>query len=161
MTIFCQFFNSGSLKVDHPGSPRELIKYGALLLLFCFGCKPSTPAPPVHISLTDSHRALKITGIDPVILNDINRDSVKNWQSLFAVFRLPADTDLKDYQPIQPGQYVLKDSALVFTPDTAFAQQQAYFLRYYNYAGNKSIWDYVRGKTTKGQLHYIDLIFKP
>ncbi|MGF7081231.1 hypothetical protein [Mucilaginibacter sp. UYCu711] len=160
MTIFYQFFKGGSLKVDHPGSPREWAKYGVLLLAFCFGCRPTPSATLVHISLTDSNKSLKITGIDPLILNDINRDTIKNWQSLFAIYRLPADTDAKDYQPIQPGQYQLKDSAVVFTPDTAFVKQQTYFMRYYNYAGNKSIWDYIRGKTTKGQLHYTDLIFK-
>jgi hypothetical protein len=160
MAFFYQFFKGGSAKVDHPGSPQKWIKYGALLLIFCFGCSHNQPATPVHISLTDSNRSLKITGLDPVILNDINRDTVKNWQNLFAIYRLPADTDAKAYQPIQPGKYQLKDSAVVFTPDTPFIKQQTYFMRYYNYAGNKSIWDYIRGKTTKGQLHYTDLIFK-
>jgi hypothetical protein len=135
-------------------------KYTWLLLLLSFGCSHKQTTAPVHISLTDSNRSLKITGIDPVILNDINRDTVKNWQSLFAIYRLPADTDAKDYQPTQPGRYQLKDSAIVFTPDTPFAKQQTYFMRYYNYAGNKSIWDYITHKTTKGQLHYTDLIFK-
>lgn len=129
--------------------------------IFCVGCTARPPAPSIHISLTDSNRSLKITGVDPVILNDIDRDTVKNWQSLFAVYRLPADTDAKDYQPVQPGKYRLKDSAVVFTPDTSFIKRRSYFIRFYNYAGNKSIWDYVQGKTTKGQLHYTDLIFKP
>ncbi len=79
---------------------------------------------------------------------------------MFAIYRLPADTDMKDYQPTQPGKYLLKDSALVFTPDTPFIKQQSYFVRYYNYADNTTIWDYLRHKTTKGQLHYTDLIFK-
>jgi hypothetical protein len=136
-------------------------KYTWLLLLFLFGCNHEQPAPLIYIGLTNNNKSLQITGLNPVILNDINRDSIKNWQSLFAVFRLPADTDLKDYQPIQPGRYQLADSTIVFTPDTPFVKQRPYFMRYYNYAGNKSIWDYIRGKTTKGQLHYTDLIFKP
>lgn len=134
--------------------------YAWVLLLICLGCKHEEPATAVHISLINNSQSLKITGIDPVIMNDINRDTANRWQSLFAIFRLPADTDMKDYQPIQPGRYQLKDSVLVFTPDTPFVKQQTYFVRYYNYAGNKSIWDYVQGKTTKGQLHYTDLIFK-
>ncbi len=135
-------------------------RYFIFIVLLSFGCSHKQPVTTIQIILTDSNKSLKITGIDPVILNDINRDPVKNWQSLFAIYRLPADTDAKDYQPIQPGQYQLKDSAVIFTPDTPFIKQQTYFMRYYNYAGNKSIWDYVRGKTTKGQLHYTDLIFK-
>lgn len=93
-------------------------------------------------------------------MQDINRDTIGIWQSLFAIYRMPLDTDVKDYQPIQPGKYVLKDSTLVFTPDTPFVKQQTYFMRYYNYSGSKTIWDYVQGKTRKGQLHYTDLIFK-
>ena len=135
-------------------------RYVCFLLLLGIGCKQSQPPINIHINLTDSNKSLKITGIDPTILNDIDRDSVKNWQSLFAIYRLPADTDMKDYQPIQPGQYRLKDSALIFTPDTPFAGQQRYFLRYYNYSGNKTIGDYLKHKTSKGQLHYTDLIFK-
>ncbi len=134
--------------------------YTWLLLLICLGCKRESPATPVHINLINKSQSLKITGINPVIMNDINRDTASHWQSLFAVFRLPADTDMKDYQPVQPGHYQLKDSVLVFTPDTPFAGKHTYFMRYYNYAGNKSIWDYLQGKTTKGKLHYTDLIFK-
>jgi len=140
---------------------QKMRKLLLLISIFCVGCTTKPLAPAIHISLIDNKQSLKITGIDPVILNDIDRDTVKNWQSLFAIYRLPADTDVKDYQPVQPGQYQLKDSAVVFTPDTPFIKQQAYFIRFYNYAGNKSIWDYVQGKTTKGQLHYTDLIFKP
>jgi hypothetical protein len=128
-------------------------------MLFCCACTHQKH-DITHISLKKHQNSLEIRGINPAVLNDIDRDSIKNWESLFAVYRLPADTDLKDYQPIQPGQYQLKDSALMFTPDTPFVKQQTYFLRFYNYAGNKTLWDYLKGKTSKGQLHYTDLIFK-
>jgi hypothetical protein len=134
-------------------------KYGIFLMLFCCACTHEKRTI-THINLQKHQESLEIRGIDPAVLNDIDRDSIKNWESLFAIYRLPADTDLKDYQPIQPGQYQLKDSALVFTPDTPFVKQQTYFLRYYNYAGNKTLWDYLKRKTSKGQLHYTDLIFK-
>jgi hypothetical protein len=130
-------------------------------LLFLYGCKQSTPVSQVYVNLIDSNRSVKITGIDTIILNDIDRDSVKNWQSLFAVSRLPADADLKDDMPVQPGKYRVSKGSVIFTPDTPFAKQQLYFVRYYNYVGNKSVWDYVRGRTKPGQLHYTDLIFKP
>ena len=131
-----------------------------ILLPLCIGCTSATRKTVIHINLINNNQSLKITGIDPVIMNDINRDTLSDWQSLFPVYRMPTDTDMKDYQPKQPGKYLLKDSALVFTPDTPFTKQQLYFLRYYNYEGNKTIWDYVKGKTQLGQLHYSDLIFK-
>ncbi|GAA4094897.1 hypothetical protein GCM10022392_17250 [Mucilaginibacter panaciglaebae] len=111
--------------------------------------------------LIEGNRSLKITGIDTIVLNDINRDSIKNWQSLFAISRLPADTDLKEYQPTQPGKYRVSNGSVIFTPDTPFVKQRAYFLRYYNHADNKSTWDYIRGNVKPGALHYTDLIFKP
>jgi hypothetical protein len=136
-------------------------KYAILIMLLYFGCRNKQIATvSVHLSQFNDHKSLRITGISQAILNDIDRDSVKNWESLFAIYRLPADTDMKDYQPIQPGRYRLMDSSLVFTPDTPFVKRQSYFLRYYNYADNKTLWDYLKGKTTKGQLHYTDLIFK-
>jgi hypothetical protein len=132
-----------------------------LFFFLCLGCKQKSPAPIVNISLIDSNHSLKITGIDSVILNDIDRDTAKNWQSLFAISRMPADTDLKDYQPAQPGMYRVSKGSVIFTPDTPFVKQQNYFLRYYIHGSNKDIWDYVRNHAKPGQLHYTDLIFKP
>ena len=94
-------------------------------------------------------------------MQDINRDTASNWQSLFAIYRMPADTDMKDYQPIQPGSYQLKNNDLVFTPDTAFKAQQIYFVRYYNFTEHKGLIDYIKGKTQIGKIDYTDLTFKP
>jgi hypothetical protein len=131
-----------------------------LFLLFCLGCGDKAKVTSIHISLTNNKQSLKIMGIDPVIMQDINRDTVSAWQSLFAIYRMPADTDLKNYQPVQLGKYQLKNNAVIFTPDTPFTQPQTYFLRYYNYEGNKSVWDYIQGKTHVSQLHYNDVNFK-
>lgn len=138
---------------------RWCIYLSALIMLGC--AKNKHDIYTIHISLTNSNHSLKITGIDSVILNDIDRDTAKNWESLFAISRLPADTDLKDYQPTQPGKYRVSQGSVVFTPDTPFVKQQVYFLRYYKHGGDKDIWDYVRRGTKPGQLRYTDLIFKP
>ncbi|HWZ36246.1 MAG TPA: hypothetical protein VNW51_08815 [Mucilaginibacter sp.] len=136
-------------------------KFLLLILVIAFGCKNKASQPAVHISLIDSNRSLKITGIDSIILNDIDRDTAKNWQSLFAISRMPADTDLKDYQPTQPGKYCVSKGSVIFTPDTPFVKQQPYFLRYYIHGSNKDIWDYARNRAKPGALRYTDLIFKP
>lgn len=151
------FYNTSKFDLELTLKMRKLLLFVSIV---CISCAPKSSTTAIHINLVNNNQSLKIAGIDPVILNDINRDTLKNWQSLFAIYRLPADTDMKDYQPIQPGKYLIKDSALVFTPDTPFIKQQSYFVRYYNYADNNTIWDYLRHKTTKGQLHYTDLIFK-
>ena len=73
---------------------------------------------------------------------------------------MPADTDLKNYQPVQPGSYLLKDSTVVFTPDTPFTKGQIYFVRYFEFNKGDNIWDYIKGKRKLGKIQYIDLIFK-
>jgi hypothetical protein len=132
-----------------------------LLIVICLGCDSKPPLVNINISLINNGQSLGITtGMDPLVLGEISRDTANKWQSLAPVYRMPADTSLKNYMSAQPGIYQLKNNALVFTPDTPFVKQQTYFLRFYNYAGNKSIWDYIRGKSQPGRLHFTELIFK-
>jgi hypothetical protein len=131
-----------------------------VLLLFCFACTSKSKAPVVHISLTDSNHSVKFKGLDYAIISEIGRDSIPGmWESLLPVYRMPADTDLKNYQPVQHGHYTLKDSAVIFTPDTAFIKGQTYFMRYYQFKG-ENIWDYIKGKKRLGAVGYSDLVIK-
>ena len=136
-------------------------KSALVLILFCMGCVSGPKAPAVHVSLTSNNRSLKFTGLDRAIASEINRDSVPGvWQSLIPVYRMPADTDMKDYQSALPGRYELKDSAIVFTPDTPFIKNQAYFVRYFQFDGGYRTSDFITGKKKLGKTPYIDLIFK-
>jgi hypothetical protein len=131
-----------------------------ILLLFCFACTPKPKAPIVHISLTNSNRSVKFTGLDYAIISEINRDSTAGiWETLLPVYRMPADTDLKNYQPVQHGVYTLKDSAVVYTPDTPFVKGKTYFMRYYQFKG-ENIWDFIKGKKRLGAAGYCDLVIK-
>jgi hypothetical protein len=131
-----------------------------ILLLFCFACTSKPKAPVVYISLADSNRSVKFKGLDYAIVSEINRDPIPGiWENLLPVYRMPADTDLKNYQPVQHGLYTLKDSAVVFTPDTPFVKGQTYFIRYYQFKG-ENIWDYIKGKKRLGAVGYSDLVIK-
>ena len=132
------------------------------LSLFSIGCSSNQPkVSNIKITLSPDKRILKITGLDPLIVQDINRDSSGgNWQSLVPVYKMPADTDLKNYQPTQPGKYAVKDSVVTFTPDTPFIAEQTYFVRYYKYDANSKATDFILGHNKLGSLHYTDLIFK-
>jgi hypothetical protein len=138
------------------------IKIFLLFILFTLGCAGSKhDARQIKIDLTPDKHSLKITGLDPLIVQDINRDSSGgNWQSLVPVYKMPADTDMKNYQPIQPGKYIVKDSLVIFTPDTAFTAQQTYYVRYYKFDANSKASDYIMGHNKLGSLRYTDLIFK-
>lgn len=134
---------------------------GLLLMLICFGCKEHPRKADIKLSLADSNRSVQISGFDRAIINDIGRDSANDvWQSLLPVYKMPADTDMKDYQNTQPGKYAIKDSLVVFTPDTSFKKGQIYFLRYYQYDNSKDAWQYIRTKKRLGSLSYKDLLFK-
>jgi hypothetical protein len=127
--------------------------------LLCLGCNRKHETM-VKVSLVDSGRAVRFTGLDNAIMGEISRDTSKGlWQALIPVFCMPADTDLKSYQPVQPGTYRLKDKTIVFTPDTPFVKGRAYFMRYYRFGGNDDMWDYIQGKSKLGRIPYTDLVF--
>src|SRR6202012_6107625 len=103
-------------------------KAGIFLLLICLGCRSKvSEIAPIHVMLADSNHSLKIKGIDYLVMDDIKGDTAPDrWQSLVPVYRMPADTDMKDFQKAQPGKYLVKDSLVVFTPDTPFKKGQMY-----------------------------------
>lgn len=128
--------------------------------ILCFGCSNRSKPVDVEISLTDSNRSLKIAGFDKVIIADIGRDTDnEGWESLLPVYKMPADTGMKDYQNVQPGKYIVKDSLVIFTPDTTFKKGQAYFLRYFRHNEGTSAWQYIRQRKRPGSVGYKDLVF--
>ncbi len=130
-------------------------------LIYLCGCtgRPAKVSP--KITLSKDHRCLNISGFDKAIVAEIGRDtSSQAWQSLLPVFKMPADTELKDYQDPQPGKYAIADSLVVFTPDTSFEKGKTYFLRYYLYQQGDDTWQYITSKKRLGSLSYKDLIFK-
>ena len=131
-----------------------------MAIVICVGCTNHPKPVEVKISLTDSNRSLQISGFDKLIIADIGRDTNNEaWESLLPVYKMPSDTDMKDYQNVQPGKYVVKDSLVIFTPDTAFKKGQAYFLRYFRHDQGTSAWQLVREKKRPGSISYKDLVF--
>ena len=118
------------------------------------------PHNAIHIALINNNRSVKIAGLNNLVIQEIARDTANRFESLVPVYKMPVDTDMIEFQPIQPGKYTVKNSALVFTPDTPFVKHQTYFIRYYQYGEGNSVWDFVKGKKTASKLHFTDLIFK-
>ena len=111
--------------------------------------------------MVGDRKSVKISGLDNAVIQDIARDSAGgNWQALVPVYKMPADTDLKNYQPVQPGTYQIKDNAVIFTPDTPFMAHQTYFVRYYKFDAGNKVSDFIMGHNRPGSLHYSDLIIK-
>jgi hypothetical protein len=135
-------------------------KVGVVLSwVFLAGCLHRQEPVMVKISLTNDNHSLKISGLDRAIIADIGRDSsLEAWESLLPVYKMPGDTEMKDFQPVQPGHYRVDDSLVIFTPDTVFEKGQSYFLRYYHHEGTTA-WDYIRDNKRPGSSTYNDLIF--
>lgn len=132
-----------------------------LPLMFLFGCTGTSTKTPVTIKTVNNGKALQITGFDPAIINEISRDSsAKAWETLMAVYRMPADTSMQNLQPAQPGRYTVHNNVVVFTPDTVFSTQQTYFFRYYDFSAGSTLTDLIKSRSKPGTLHYTDLIFK-
>jgi hypothetical protein len=136
-------------------------KMWLLLIFSCAGCISKPKTPVIHVSMINNKHSVQITGLDNAVIQEIGRDSAgANWQGLMPVYRMPADTDLKNYQPVQPGAYLVKAGSVIFTPDTPFAAHQTYFIRYYKFDKANNGADFIAGGNRPGSLHYSDLIFK-
>ena len=136
-------------------------RVGLLILVLCLGCAHHPPKINITINLIDSNKALKIAGFDKAVVTDIAQNGNEDaWQALLPVYKMPADSDMKDFQTAQPGKYQLQDSLVVFTPDTAFKKGQAYFVRWYQYDKIGDALQYIRQKKKTGSMSYKDLLFR-
>lgn len=143
-------------------------KYGLLkkspliigLILF-YSCKPAPRSSTVTITKT-ANNAVKLSGLDLTTIQALGSDSafLSAWQSFIPVYKMPADTDLKDFQPVQPGKYVVLDSLVIFTPDTPLQKGQTYFARYYQF-DKGSLWNQVKDRQKLTHRPYTDLVLKP
>ena len=130
------------------------------LVLMCLSCTHRTPTADITISLVDSNKSLKISGFDNAVITDIAQNGNDGaWQALLPVYKMPVDTDMKDFQNAQPGKYQLQDSTVIFTPDTTFKKGQVYFARWYQYDKIGDALQYIRQKKRTGSMSYKDLLF--
>jgi len=135
-------------------------RYQWFFLLLCFGCTHQPKVPTVHVSLINNNHSVQFTGLDPAIMGEIGRDTTRDvWENLIPVYKMPADTDMKDFQPVQHGVYQIKDSVVMFTPDTPFVKGHTYFMRHYLFDVGIKPWDILRGKKKLGSVRYKDLMF--
>jgi hypothetical protein len=115
----------------------------------------------ISIRLSADSQSVCISGLDYSVLQEMEKDSLtlENWQGIFPVYRMPADTDMKDLQNEQPGTYHITDSLLTFKPDTAFKKHQQYFARFYGSATNFSTSNLIRSKTNLKGQNYTEVVF--
>lgn len=134
-------------------------KIWLILLVMLAACTSANDAS-IKVSVNTNNQ-ISISGLPANVLAQLAQDTSKAiWLSLLPVYRLPADEDLKDFQPEQPGKYKIINNEIRFTPDTAFAKGQPYFVRYYRYAEGGKLWDFIRRKNKPGDHPHTDVPFK-
>ena len=111
------------------------------IILFIFiiasGCKP--PAQSTNnstfliIRLSPDSSAVELHGVPAEVLADFKSDSLteKEWNSFFAIYKVPADPELRDIERPVTGVYQVKDSVVNFTPKDPFLKKQSYFVQCY------------------------------
>lgn len=109
-----------------------------IILLGCVSCKPKSSKPGsesrVQFQLSSDSSTIVLHHANAALLEYLREDSLseKQWQSFFSVYTDPGDEELRDIQkPIQ-GQYLLRDSLIIFVPAEKFHQGVKYFARFYN-----------------------------
>lgn len=110
-----------------------------LISILCLSACSSDPSPAalqkgVHISLSADSSSVELHLVQPDVLEYLKEDSLskKEWNGLFAVYRDPKDPELRDLQLPLKGNYLVKDSVIVFLPLEGFERDSGYFARFYS-----------------------------
>lgn len=133
-------------------------------LLACIACHPSTAPQSKRASIylsSDSQRVC-IGGLAYSVIQELKKDTLTRdaWQSLFPVYKLPADTTMKDFQKELPGTYLVTDSGITFKPDTAFKIHQQYVARFYGDSPAISTLKLLQKKADLKGPEYVEAVFK-
>lgn len=141
--------------------PRRTLCFFLLLFTAC-SAPSANQNTKIHIYLGKDSQTVCVSGLEYSILQDLKRDSLslQSWHALLPVYRMPADTDMKDDQQEQPGIYRVKDSILIFKPDTAFVKHQQYFARFYGNGSPLSPLKVIRAKANLKGPGYMEVVFK-
>jgi hypothetical protein len=133
-------------------------------IAICAGCRSASISENdnTRIGLSKDSQTVFVSGLDYSVLQELKKDSLplEAFQRLFPVYRMPADTDMKDYQNEQPGIYQITDSLITFKPDTAFKKHQTYFARFYGHSTGNTPAKLAQGKGNLKAPKFTEEIFK-
>src|ERR1700743_1876515 len=125
---------------------KKLLNIPCLCFVFfailCTGCHSASKIEKdkITIKLSKDSQLIVVSGLEYAALAELKQDSLttENFHELFPVYRMPADTDMKDCQKPQLGSYQVSDNGITFKPDTAFKKHQQYFARFYGHTTHNS-----------------------
>lgn len=139
-------------------------RWFVFFIAICAACHSASLTESDHsrIGLSKDSQMVVISGLDYSVLHELKKDSLSRdaFTQLFAVYRMPADTDMKDYQNEQPGTYQITDSLITFKPDTEFKKHQTYFARFYGHSTENTPTKLAQGKGNLKAPKFTEVVFK-
>lgn len=142
---------------------RILVIISLLLLMACQS-KPSAPSVTgkVQIRLSADSSAVELHGVRPDVIEYLQSDSIgeKEWQSFFSVYPAPEDPELRDLQRPLPGNYLIRDTTIVFIPEEKFEKDSLYFARCYSRQIMDEPSDLVMGRKLPAGAEFVEFDFK-
>jgi len=139
-------------------------RWFVFFIAICAGCQSASVTESDHsrIGLSKDSQMVIVGGLDYSVLQELKKDSLppEAFQRLFPVYRMPADTDMKDYQNEQPGTYQITDSLITFKPDTAFEKHQTYFARFYGHSTENTPDKLAQSKGNLKAPKFTEVVFK-
>ena len=116
----------------------ENVLHIILISFSCLTACSSNPTPSalqkgVHITLSADSSTVELHDVELDVLEYLQGDSLskKEWQGLFAVYPDTNDPELRDLQFPLEGNYIVRDSIIVFLPKEDFKKDSQYFARFY------------------------------
>ncbi len=139
-------------------------RWFVFFIVLCAGCHSASVTENDHsrIGLSKDSQTVVVSGLDYSVLQELKKDSLppEAFRQLLPVYRMPADTDMKDYQNEQPGIYRITDSLITFKPDTAFKKHQTYFARFYGHTIENTPTKLAQGKGNLKAPKFTEEVFK-
>ena len=139
-------------------------RWFVFFVVVCMGCHSTSVTEDDHsrMGLSKDSQTVFVSGLDYSVLQEFKKDSLplEAFQRIFPVYRMPADTDMKDYQNEQPGVYQITDSLIIFKPDTAFKKHETYFARFYGHSTENTPTKLAQGKGNLKAPKFTEATFK-
>ncbi|MXV13959.1 hypothetical protein [Hufsiella ginkgonis] len=86
----------------------------------------------VIISLSPDSTSVIVNGMNPGLLEILRTDtlSADDWQSVLLVCKESVDETLQGMEPAYSGEYAVRDSSVIYTPDSGFVKKYTYRAEY-------------------------------
>ncbi len=119
-------------------------------------------AQQITIALSSDSTSVELRRVPEHILQYLRTDSLtqKEWQTFFSVYPDVSNPEIRDLQLPLGGNYLVRDSLILFIPTTKFERDSSYFARFYSRKLIDKPSDVIRGKKLFEDSKVVEFGFK-